>query len=217
MKNFITYAWGIAIALTLGACSNSKINYVALFAESQPESSENLADFPKNFQGKYLNKSDSSILTINSKGLYLQKSFPYTLHINELDSNEQLSGDTVIINNKDHSRQITKRVKDSLLITINSIDTIFEIKEDQHLKRLGKHYILNSKIENGWLIRKLNKHKKLLTIASLEEQEVNTLKEIASSSSDSIPYYFKISEKNFKHFVNHKGFRYIDTLALIEQ
>jgi hypothetical protein len=78
------------------------------FNEPQPTNVDNLSKFPNRLQGKYLNLTDNSTLLVGEKLIQRIYDYDYKIHLNQLDSAEQLSGDT-IINVKTNEKTIIMR------------------------------------------------------------------------------------------------------------
>ena len=187
------------------------------FNEPQPSNTKNLSEFPKRLQGEYLGISDRSTLIIND--YIIQEVYDYneTIHINQLDTNSRLSGDT-LIDLSTNERTIITRVGDSIINHIHGIDTLFQINADNVLRKFKGYYFINTRCEKeSWKVEKIQLSKGELSISSISTKlELENLKEITETPQDTIPpYNFKATKKQFKEFVKNNGFR--DTKTFIRK
>ena len=140
--------------------------------------------------------------------------FLYKIHPNQLDSNEIFQGD-YIINLNTNEKIPFKKVEDSLEVYEVFIDTIFNLNQEDILRKYKGYYFLNMKYNDfGWEVQKLYLKKgKLYVSQVLNESEITQLKELSESFEDTIPTYkFNIDKKQFKKFVKSEGFSSTDTL-----
>ena len=140
--------------------------------------------------------------------------YNFKVHPNELDSNEIIKG-CYIINLETKEKTLFKRINDSLEINVFFIDTIFNLNNEDILRKYKGYYFLNKKYADyGWEVQKLHLKKGKLFIGEIiMESEITQLKEISESYEDTIPTYnFTIEKKQFKGFITNDGFSSIDTL-----
>ena len=215
MKSYF-YALGILIAFSLANCSQSKYDseYI-LFTEPQPLGEKDLSAIPKKLQNTYFNNADSSLLTIDAKGLYLKERNFTILSRQHRDSSVNIIGDSLVIDKQGH-RFPAKKLGDSLLVDISSVDTLFEIGEGRILRKSGDHYVFNKRSENGWMVYVIKPDKKNIRLCSTAESDLEVLKNIGKSHSDTIPYQFELDKKQFSTFLKQDGFGDIDTLQVIK-
>jgi hypothetical protein len=178
------------------------------FNEPQPVDTDNLSKFPKRLRGKYLSLSDSSYLEINEKLMQRIYDFDQTMHTNQLDSNSQLLGDT-LINLQSNSRELIKRNGDSIIIHVHYIDTLFKINYDNVVRKFKGYYFLNKRYDKeSWEVQKMKLSKGKLMISSISDKnDIENLKTVTESTQDTVaPYKFTATKKQFKEFVRNSGF-----------
>ena len=88
------------------------------------------------------------------------------------------------------------------------IDTLFNIKNNDILKKYKGYYFLNEHRDNGtWVVNKLNPSRNSLIVSSIsKEEDFESLEEITGEESEA-PHTFKTSKTQFKDFVKGGGFK----------
>jgi len=188
------------------------------FNEPQPVDTDNLSKFPKRLQGKYLSLSDSSFLVVNEKLIQRIYDLDQMMHTNQLDSNSQLSGDT-LINLVNNSKEVVKRNGDSIITHVHYIDTLFQINYDNVVRKLKGYYFLNKRYDKeSWEVQKMKLSKGKLMISSISDKnDIESLKTITESSEDTVaPYNFTASKKQFKEFLKNNGFSDSETFVKLK-
>lgn len=187
------------------------------FNQPQPTDKNSLSEFPKRIQGQFQSLKDNSILNLNEKTISRIYDFDFKIHINQVDSNYILSGDT-IINIKDNEKQIMRREGDTLLEHIHSVDTLFSISDNHVLKRFKGYCFLSFLHHTGnWEVKKLELHREQLSISGVSTKEdIGLLKQISESTLDSLPYHFKPTKRQFKRFIKAEGFSDVETFVRIK-
>jgi hypothetical protein len=194
----------LIVISTLVACKRSLVS----FNESQPTNTESLPKIPERLKGNYFNPKDNSLLTISEILIRKTYDFDKKIHINELDSLDILSGNT-IINSKTNEKTLVKREGDSLIYHVHFSDTIFVLNQNNILKKYKGYYFLNTAFdENNWEVKKLKLANGKLTFGSINSiEEINSLEKITETPHDTIsPYKFKPTKKQFKKFIKNNGF-----------
>lgn len=177
------------------------------FHDPQPIEEENLSEFPNQLIGEYLSEDGNSRLLINQKIIQREYDVDLKIHISELDSNYSISGDTVIDIEKNKKWHVI-RIGDSLQIKENGKDTLFQINEKSILRMHKNNYYLNNFWDvDGWGVRKVKLTKGVLMLSNIKAEEVEALRKVGKETLDSIPYKFKIENKNFLEFVKNGGFQ----------
>lgn len=177
------------------------------FHDPQPIEEENLSEFPNQLVGEYLSEDGNSRLFIDQKMIQREYDIDLKMHISELDSNYSISGDTVI-DIKENKKWPIIRIGDSLQIKENGRDTLFQINEKSILRMHKNNYYLNNYWDDeGWGIRKVKLTKGVLMLSNIREEEVEALRKVGKETLDSIPYKFKLENKNFLEFVKNGGFQ----------
>lgn len=180
-----------------------------IFTEPQPTRTDNLSKFPSRLQGRYLSLDDKSTLLIGEKSMQRVYDFNYKFHPNQLDSASELSGNTVI-NLKTNQKIAVKRIGDSLVAHMHYIDTIFQISQDNVIRRFKGFYFLNTRhAYKSWEVKKIQLKKKELVMGKISTKlDLENLKEITKNpQKNGPPYIFKPSKKQFRIFVKGGGFR----------
>ena len=194
------------LPILLFACGGMVVDVVT-FTEPQPAGKNSLARFPNNMQGEYLSENGKSTLFINSEFIRRRDDLSFKMHISELDSNYRLIGDTIFAQ-LEGEKWPTVREEDSLRIENFKVDTIFQIVDQNILKKYKDTYFLNKSWEdNGWGVLKIEVSKAILTLSSITEEEVVALRKVGKETLDSLPYKFELEDKNFLEFVKNGGFK----------
>ena len=124
----------LIVLISLFACEPQ-----VTFTEPQPTNTASLSKFPKRLHGNYLSLADNSMLTINDNLIQRIYDFDYKIHINDIDSNFRLSGDT-LIDISTQEKTIIKREGDSLTNHFYGIDTLFQISNENIVKKFKGYF-----------------------------------------------------------------------------
>lgn len=185
------------------------------FNEPQPTDIDNLSKFPKRLQGQYLNFADNSILFVSDKLIQRIYDFDYKVHLNQLDSAEQLFGDT-IINVKTKERTLVKHDGDSLITHVHYIDTLFQINYNDVVRKFKGYYFLNKRYDkSSWVVKKIQLTKGQLILSSISTKlDIENLKEISETPQDTVPpFKFSATKKQFKQIIKNDGFSDSETFV----
>ena len=183
------------------------------FNEPQPTDIDNLSKFPKRLQGQYLNFADNSTLIVSDKLIQRIYDFDYKFHINQLDSAEQLYGDT-IINIETNGKTLIKREGDSLITHVHYIDTLFQIDYDNVVRKFKGYFFLNIRYDKScWVVKKIQLTKGRLILSVISTiLDIENLKEITEANIDTVPpYKFSATKKQFNKFIKNDGFSNSET------
>ncbi|NVO19884.1 MAG: hypothetical protein HXX13_09290 [Bacteroidetes bacterium] len=178
------------------------------FTEPQPPDTGNLAKIPDRLAGKYYSLADNSLLTISDNLLVRTYDFDNKMHINDLDSNMRLSGDT-LVDLKSHERTIVIRVGDTLVNHIHATDTVFQLNKDNVLRKFKGYYFLNKRMnDESWEVKKISISRGQITIGSISSKfDLEKLQEITETSKDTVPpHKFTVTKKQFRKFIRRDGF-----------
>jgi hypothetical protein len=178
------------------------------FTEPQPSKTKNIAAFPLRLQGNYLGVDDQSTLLISEKLIQQLYDFDEKIHQNQLDSNYKFINDT-IVNSVTNEKMLFKRLGDTLLTHVHYIDTVFQMDNDNVVRKFKGHYFLNMRYESdSWEVKQLSLSKGQLSINRISaEKDIENLQAITESAQDSVPpYKFTATKKQFKQFVQSDGF-----------
>jgi len=202
MHKHLYFSFTLA-ALFLFACQPP-----VAFDKPQPPDVAALIRFPQQIQGKYLNSEDSSLLQITASSLIRIYDFDQKVHLSQLDSNQQIIGDTLfdMKTNKGKAIQIEG---DSIVAHINETDTLFTIDELNILKMFKGYYFVNNYLPpDTWEVKKLEfSHGNLILSSINKKEDIGQLKAITENTKDTLPYVFSPTRKQFKKFVRNEGFR----------
>jgi hypothetical protein len=212
MKKRICFLWSI-ILLVLVSCQPPVV-----FDAPQPVDVTPLTGFPKRLEGKYLSSLDNSVLQITSGSLIRYYDFDMKIHISQLDSSQQLIGDT-LFDLKTNRGTIIVLEGDSVVQHVNEIDTLFTIDALNVLKKFKGCYFVNTCTSpTTWQVQKLEFTHGLLTLSSINNKEdIEQLKALTETPQDTMPYVFSPSRKEFKNFVKNEGFRSKEVFGKIRE
>ncbi len=180
---------------------------VVTFELPQPLGVNNEITFPKKLIGKYLSKSDSTIITISDSVITRGFNIRYVMCKNELDTMKEciLQKDT-LYNKRTQEKLFIVCIRDTLYTPFHLQDTLFRISEGGILKKDKGYYFLNMKYRSGWEVQKLELIKGKLNLSSISElSEIESLKELTDDSRDSL-LQFNPDKNQFRKFVKSKGF-----------
>lgn len=178
------------------------------FDEPQPTDTDNLSKFPNRLQGQYISLADNSTLSISDKLIQRIYDYDYKIHVNQLDSNSRLVGDTVV-DLETNERTLIKRDGDSLVNHIHYIDTLFQMNYDNVVRKFKGYYFLNTRYDKeSWEVKKIQLTKGQLILSTISTKlDIENLKEITETPQDTVPpYKFTATKKQFKEFIKNDGF-----------
>ena len=187
------------------------------FTEPQPKDVAAIDAFPARLQGIYLNSGDSSVLQITASTMIISYHYDEKIHVSQLDSTEQLIGDT-LFDMLTTKGKLIRIEGDSIVKPVSSSDTLFVFDATHVLKKFKGYYFLNtSNSQDNWQVQKLELSKGRLTLSSLNTKEdLDQLVEITEYPQDTTTYVFSPSRKQFKKFVRNQGFRDSDVFYKIK-
>ena len=185
------------------------------FDEPQPTDTDNLSKFPNRLQGQYISLADNSTLSISDKLIQRIYDYDYKIHVNQLDSNSRLVGDTVV-DLETNERTLIKRDGDSLLTHIHHIDTLFQMNYDNVVRKFKGYYFLNTRYDKeSWEVKKIQLSKGQLVISNISTKlDLENLREITETTQDTVPpYKFTTTKRQFKKFIKNDGFSDSETFV----
>ena len=177
------------------------------FDQPQPATVKSLSTFPKRIQGKYISNNQASVITIADELMTIVYDFDEKMHKDSIGPSYKLIGDTLVDVNNGSKKKIVFN-GDTIVQHQNWTDTIFHISPDNILKRFKGYYFLNEQIQpNVWTITKIGLKNGVLTAGKIsKETEIVQLREIAETTADTASTHFNLTKRQFKNFVQHKGF-----------
>ncbi len=180
----------------------------ATFDEPQPKGTKPIDMFPKRLQGKYQDQEGASVLTISARRIIRYFDFDMREHRNTFGSPYILSGDT-LIDTEEGTKEIIVWDGDTVVFHVAYTDTLFSISPDNVLKKFKGYYFLNKRYnEDEWTVNKLHLRKGVLTIGTISSPEdIESLRAITESASDTVSTHFSPSRKQFRQFIRQDGFR----------
>jgi hypothetical protein len=199
----------IALILALYSCKKFTVG----FDVSQPENTKEQKEFPKRLIGVYYNVDKNIELEIEKYFILKRIILDDTLKISDLDKTERVKNDTLYKLHSNTKYKILK-INDSLFSNYIYVDTTFNLKTLDLLKKFKGYYFLNHKTENGsWEVEKLSLKQGVLKINGIRtENEISMMETITESKRDTIkPFIVKPTKKQFKAFVKQNGFTESDT------
>ena len=192
------------------------------FKTPQPENKRNLEKIPSKIIGEYMSVADSSIITIDFNKIVKKKFENTIMTLVEFkqETGDSIHNDTSFTFSDNWHIQLKIR-NDSVFINSSMEETLFEISEDQILRKYRRYYFLNYRDTNNlWKIEliKLTKdtleYGNILTKEDIERiKSFTTVEEITDSieSSKSTKYYLNPARKDLKKILNYrsKGEKYV--------
>lgn len=151
------------------------------FLEPQPRNKHDLKDFPKEYQGQYMSKSDSSILTIDSKMIYQEWSgFSKVSDVEMQDELDTIYKEDIKIEISDNWTMTVNVEGDSATIKTYGIDTLFLLSENTKLRKFKGYLFLNySCPDSTWRVKILKLEDNQLDFEKLvSSSEIDTLREV---------------------------------------
>jgi hypothetical protein len=179
------------------------------FTEQQPINVANLSKFPKNALGQFVSLNDSSQLIVSENMIKRIYDYDFKMSTSDMDSALELVGDT-LVNLITHEKAKVVVFGDSLQLHVHEIDTIFQMDDDNVLRKYKGYYFINKLYgKASWEVKKMDVSRNQLIISTINaETEIEGLKQMAENEVDTVlPYKFTISKKNFKTFVKNEGFK----------
>lgn len=185
------------------------------FEEPQPSDEPNLESIPAELTGKFLNLSDSSVFTVNTKLAIRTYLVLVCEPLSKIDSLYELTDDTMLIVS-DVTRVKAQIINDTVCARFNYVDTIFNLSEKNVLRKYKQNFFMNVLEEEGWEVIKLDLHKNKLYVATISSKEdVRKLRKI-TETTDTTKTVFKPTPAQFKKFVRKKGFDNEEVLKRVE-
>jgi len=190
MKNFILLISFCALV----SCKKPLAN----FTEAQPANTKDLSAFPNKMIGTYHNYETDTDLVIQKELIIRTQYFRDTLSEKDLLKIQQ------------EIEVASTKLNDSLFIaSYNVTDTIFNLQQNDILRKLKGYYFLNITNEDkNWNVTKLKFKNNIVSLNDIRtEEEINTLAELTETVVDTIrPTTFQLSKKQFRKFVKQNGF-----------
>jgi len=191
MRKVIT---ALVLTTLLVSCKES----IANFADAQPTNTKDQSAFPKKMIGTYRNYETDTDLIIEKELILSKKYVRDTLSEKDLLKIQQEIDITSV------------KLNDSIFIAnYNVTDTIFNLQQNDILRKLKGYYFLNIANEDeNWNVTKLKFKNNIVSLNDIRtEEEINTLAELTETVVDTIrPATFKLSKKQFRKFVKQNGF-----------
>jgi hypothetical protein len=179
----------------------------ATFEKPQPEATKTLSVFPKKLRAHYLGADKISILTITDKAFIRTFDFYEKISKDSLEKDYQLKGD-ILVDRKTWEKEQVEVNRDAIIRHYAWVDTVFRFSPDQVARKYKGYFFLNSRYgEKRWEVRKVGLKNGKLTIGYIEDkQDIERLKEITQTKTDTFNRRFNLNKKQFKKFVKAEGF-----------
>jgi hypothetical protein len=204
----------ILSVLLLASCDNG-----VRFETPQPEGQTNENSIPKKLIGEYFSLEDSSRLNITFGQITKTLISDLSLHKSALDSSDRLTfNKDSTFSQRDSKMKIDVIIKgDSVFEHVIYKDTIFDASKGDVLRKLKGYYFLNRQTtKSDWVVTKLTKTKKGLTLGSVTKKEdIDNLRELTETKSDTINS-FRPTRKQFRRFIKTNGFNDQETFIKIK-
>ncbi|WP_375558751.1 hypothetical protein ACE193_13495 [Bernardetia sp. OM2101] len=208
------------LLILLSSCGDYE--YVR-FETAQPSGEKAQKSFARKMKGEYLSCLDKNDkLVIDDKLILNYITFEFISHRNDLE----FDSTTVIdrANNEDLQKLFEGQnwniefIGDTIKGSFVNIDTVFQISDEQVLKKFKGSYFLNIKEdENFWRVNRLDLTKDSLFIGYITPSDtllnydfvIKNEKLDASDSSKTIEYVISPSRKEFKELMKPNSFEEI--------
>ena len=97
---------------------------------------------------------------------------------------------------------------DTIKLHVRQADTLFLLSDSNVLKKFKGYYFLNYRADkNTWWVQKLSLTKGVLTIGNITDSAaISHLKQLTESPQDTTSLPFSPTKKQFKRFLQSKGF-----------
>ena len=191
-----------------------------LFNSPQPVNSSELRKFPSKYRGAYLN-SDSLLLKINENEIVTEEDYKFKIHKNLLDSlkNEIDVADGNRVEKATQMRYGIKHIGDSIVCIHKMVDTLFSFSNQQKLKIVGNHLILNTKDSVFWKVKIISFSKDIVEMKDVGFEEdlyqLDSITTIKSKKIDAVSYLLSPSRKEFKTFTKLKNRNFVTTFKKV--
>lgn len=191
---------------------------VATFDKPQPEIVKSLTSFPERLQGKYLAADQASIVTISDKLITRHYDFDFKEHKDSIRSPYKIVDDT-LVNLTYGTKEIVTFECDTVIQHANWKDTLFNISTENVLKKFKGYFFLNTRFsDHAWEVKKVSLKKGMLTFGSISDiDDLQKLKGITETNSDTISQPFTLPRRQFKKFVKQNGFSKQETFSRITE
>lgn len=211
MKKFLFT--GIIIATFIGSCEPP-----ATFEQPQPADTKSLSTIPERIRGDYLSADQASTLTISDNQIYRTYDFDYKVHKDSLPPAKKLIADT-LVDTISGAKEIVLVKGDTVLQHVHETDTLFSLSTDNLLKQFKGYYFLNKRYgEKQWTVQKLSLKNGALTVGNISEKDdIDRLKAITETVSDTASKHFNLTRKQFKAFLQKNGFSDEETFTKIDR
>lgn len=189
----------IAIIITCFGLASCKKNDV-IFTEPQPNNIKNISEFPQKALGNYINPELNYKLNVENDLI--------TRIFYDIDT---VSSSELQNYNQNEFKLLTKLSDTVYIAEFNLIDTLFNLKNGDILRKIKQNYFLNKKNSDAnWNVSKINFFSNYLIISSIEnESEIALLDEITHQTNVDSTFQktYSLNKKQFKEFVKKNGFK----------
>jgi hypothetical protein len=168
-----------------------------IFEEPQPQNINNLNEIPTKIIGTYYDYEHEKSLHINKTLIYTSEKLKDTLSISLLSEYEKIN-QNIYYNSKTKQKYPIHKINDTLFSGYELCDTIFNLKENDVLKKFKGNYFLNLfNDKNDWDVKKLLYTKDVINISDISSaNDIVLLNEIMDlKDSISIPITIKPTKK----------------------
>lgn len=211
MKKFLLAC--IIIVTLISSCEPP-----ATFEQPQPADTKSLSAIPGRLRGDYLSADQASTLTISDHLIYRTYDFDYKVHKDSLPLSNKLIADTLIDTISGAKEKVLVK-GDTVLQHVHETDTLFSLSSDNVLRHFKGYYFLNKRYsENQWTVQKLSLKNGALTVGNISDKDdIDRLKAITETVSDTTSKHFNLTRKQFKAFVQKNGFSDEETFTKMDK
>ena len=127
------------------------------FVEPQPQGSANLESFPKGLHGNYLSEDGASVLSITDRCIYRTYDYEEVKTQDSVQTKSSENEKDTVLHVKSGSFELTSTRTDSSINHVHYVDTLFQLSNENLLRKFKGYYFLNFKLSSGsWEVNKLN-------------------------------------------------------------
>jgi hypothetical protein len=203
----------LANFLFIISCKQAEEVPSIVFEKPLPENGKNI-NFPKRLLGDYQN-DEALILSIQPSQITKRTTIIDTIGESE---NLQIKADDTL-RNYFQDLSISKLSDTLYLMKYARIDTIFNMKKGDILRKLKGHYILNHQYDQNYHLKKLTYKNGLINIQRIDSVEMlNQLKIVTEVQNDTTfqPVKAFPTKKQFKQLIKSKGFKEGETYLKVK-
>ncbi len=213
VKKGRTYLLGVWLCLGASLLMGCEEDPSIRFGQAQPGHMQSVSTFGKSLQGRWMSLADSSVLVINANAVVRQDRPVGKVALNDLKEGLQITIKAQRVYQDDSIEVGRVVLGDSVVLTANTIDTLFVIGAGHILKEEKGQWFLNDERQAGYLVRRLQlvNGKELSYDRLTHDEDGQILRSVTSVSDvyeeDSAQVMLaKPTTREFRRFLRKDGF-----------